>query len=218
MVDTLRCDETFTTAGSPDTPVLRPRSEVSDLVPQFCRAVQDRAILRDHRVLTNMLQLEGFYMATLKHYHTGTNEIKLHMRKIVVDWMLEVTIDQRCHVDVFLLATNIMDRYLDTNPMPKKQFQLLGAAAIFLASKMVEPSPIPALTLVKYTADTYDRDELLVSFLSHSCFAPGSCPIFTLFVDDRTSGKSPKNEKSSLCTLFPPGETFFFLSKLYHWK
>lgn len=43
------------------------------------------------------------------------------------------------------------------------QFQLLGACAIFLASKMVEPTPIPACTLVRYTADTYDREELLVS-------------------------------------------------------
>ena len=47
--------------------------------------------------------------------------------------------------------------------MRKKQFQLLGAAAIFLASKLIEPSPVSALTLVKYTADTYDREELLVS-------------------------------------------------------
>ena len=40
---------------------------------------------------------------------------------------------------------------------------MLGAAAIFLASKLIEPSPVSALTLVKYTADTYDREELLVS-------------------------------------------------------
>jgi hypothetical protein len=39
----------------------------------------------------------------------------------------------------------------------------LGAASIFLASKMIEPSPVSATTLVRCTADTYDRDELLVS-------------------------------------------------------
>ena len=85
------------------------------------------------------------------------------MRQIVADWMLDVCIDQRCHVDVFLLAANIMDRFLATIRMRKRQFQLLGACAIFLASKMVEPTPIPASTLVRYTADTYDREELLVS-------------------------------------------------------
>ena len=73
--------------------------------------------------------------------------------------------DQRCHTDVFLLSTNIMDRFLAQVKLPKRQFQLLGATSIFLASKMVEPSPISALTLIKCTADTYDREELLVSSL-----------------------------------------------------
>ena len=85
------------------------------------------------------------------------------MRKIVTEWMLDVCLDSRCHVDVFLLATNIMDRFLATIRLQKKQFQLLGAASIFLASKMIEPQPISALTLVRNTADTYDREELLVS-------------------------------------------------------
>ena len=158
MVDTLRCEESFT----PETPVLLPHSDYQELLPQFCRAVKDRAILGDNRVFANMLRLERHYVPSTGHYQSLQDEIKLHMRKIVVDWMLEVTVDQRCHVDVFLLAANIMDRFLDTIRMQKKQFQLLGAAAIFLASKMIEPTPISALTLVKYTADTYDRDELLV--------------------------------------------------------
>ena len=86
------------------------------------------------------------------------------MRKIVTEWMLDVCLDQpKCHVDVFLLATNIMDRFLATIKLQKKQFQLLGAAALFLASKMIEAQPISALSLVKSTADTYDREELLVS-------------------------------------------------------
>ena len=69
-------------------------------------------------------------------------------------------------VNVFLLATNIMDRFLGTIALRKKQFQLLGAASIFLASKMVEPTPVSATTLIKCTADTYDREELLVSLIS----------------------------------------------------
>ena len=57
-----------------------------------------------------------------------------------------------------------MDRFLGTIALRKNQFQLLGAASIFLASKMVEPTPVSATTLVKCTADTYDREELLVSY------------------------------------------------------
>ena len=58
-----------------------------------------------------------------------------------------------------------MDRFLGTIALRKKQFQLLGAASIFLASKMIEPTPVSATTLVKCTADTYDREELLVSLV-----------------------------------------------------
>ena len=132
---------------------------------QFCCAYKDRAILEDSRVLRNMLELEEFYMPSPNLYDEIQDEIRVHMRKIVTEWMLDVCLDSRCHVDVFLLATNIMDRFLATIRLQKKQFQLLGAASIFLASKMIEPQPISALTLVRNTADTYDREELLVSNL-----------------------------------------------------
>ena len=132
---------------------------------QFCCAYKDRAILEDSRVLRNMLELEEFYMPSPNLYDEIQDEIRVHMRKIVTEWMLDVCLDSRCHVDVFLLATNIMDRFLATIRLQKKQFQLLGAASIFLASKMIEPQPISALTLVRNTADTYDREELLVSDL-----------------------------------------------------
>lgn len=159
MVDTLLCEEVFHSPAM-RTPNLTER-EYQDRIPQFCRAYKDRAILGHKRVIQNMLKLENFYVPNSVHYHNLQDEIKIHMRKIVVEWMLDVCIDQRCHVDVFLLATNIMDRFLSTIRLRKKQFQLLGACSIFLASKMMESNPISAVTLVKYTADTYDRDELL---------------------------------------------------------
>ncbi len=133
-----------------------------EALPQFCATFHDPALVRDLRVVANLLRLEHHYMASTEHY-TGEGELKLHMRKIVAEWMLDVCVDQRCHVNVFLLAANIMDRFLATISLQKKQFQLLGACAIFIASKMLEPTPITAATLVKYTADTYDREELLVS-------------------------------------------------------
>lgn len=163
MVDaSLRCDETFRSPLAADTPSGLGGGH-HHLLPHFCRAYDDRTILGDRRVISNMLALETFYVPGRKHYQQVQDEIKLHMRKVVVEWMLEVCLDQRCPVDVFLLAVNIVDRFLDTIKLKKRQFQLLGAAGIFLASKMLEPSPIPATTLVKYTADTYDREELLVS-------------------------------------------------------
>lgn len=183
MVDTLLCEEVFHSPAM-RTPNLTER-EYQDRIPQFCRAYKDRAILGHKRVIQNMLKLENFYVPNSVHYHNLQDEIKIHMRKIVVEWMLDVCIDQRCHVDVFLLATNIMDRFLSTIRLRKKQFQLLGACSIFLASKMMESNPISAVTLVKYTADTYDRDELLVRFL----FKVGSPISITLGQRNQVEGE-----------------------------
>ena len=151
----LRCDEVLDPIEDPSYP------NYSDDA-HFCNAIKDRVILNDNRVFKNMLALEEFYLPDASFYTEVQDEIKLHMRKIVAEWMLDVCLHQRCHTDVFLLATNIMDRFLATIRLQKKQFQLLGAACIFLASKMIEAQPIPALTLVSCTANTYDSEELLV--------------------------------------------------------
>ena len=88
------------------------------LLPAFCNAYEDPAILGDARVLANMLWVERAYVPAppaLCYGRDGTqDEIKPHMRRIVVEWMLDVCVDQRCNVDVFLLATNIIDRFLST--------------------------------------------------------------------------------------------------------
>lgn len=152
----LRCNEVLTIDDHHNSRFVEQQDE------HFCPAYKDRAILDDSRVFRNMLELEEFYLPQLNLYDQVQDEIKIHMRKIVTEWMLDVCLFQRCHPDVFLLATNIMDRFLATIKLQKKQFQLLGAASIFLASKMIEPQPIAALTLVNATADTYDREELLV--------------------------------------------------------
>ena len=152
--DTLRCDEVL------ESP---PHLSGPHEPPHFCKAIPDRAILDDERVMHNMLALEGCYIPDLDWSYMRQSEIRLHMRKTVTEWMLDVCIDQGCQCDVFLLSANIMDRFLGTITIQKEQFQLLGAACIFLASKMIEPRPISATALVKSTADTYNKDALLVS-------------------------------------------------------
>ncbi len=93
------------------------RDDLSELMPQFCAAPRDPALATDDRVLAGMLSLEPHYAADLEaSYGRGPgatqDEITLRMRQIVAEWMLEVCADQRCHPDVFLLASNIIDRFL----------------------------------------------------------------------------------------------------------
>lgn len=76
---------------------------------------------------------------------------------------LQVCEEQKCQDEVFPLAMNYMDRFLQTCPIRKNQLQLLGTACMLMASKLKEPCPLPAETLVFYTDNSIKVEELVVS-------------------------------------------------------
>ena len=59
---------------------------------QFCNAYKDSALLDNTKVLKNMLDLEEFYLPDISIYDDIQDEIQIHMRKIVTEWMLDVCI------------------------------------------------------------------------------------------------------------------------------
>lgn len=56
----------------------------------FKRALPDRALLHDDRVLRAMLKLEERHLPTDYFSNGYKRDVKPHMRKIVAAWMLEV--------------------------------------------------------------------------------------------------------------------------------
>ena len=85
------------------------------------------------------------------------------MRKIVSDWMLDVTSEQGCQPDVFPLAVNYLDRVLSRVAIKKSQFQLLAATCLFLASKLKETVPLPAEKLVVFADFSVTVEEITVN-------------------------------------------------------
>jgi len=111
---------------------------------------EDPVLLQDTRILNNLI-LRQNGNKTQDYFKTVQTEVKPHMRKIVSDWMLEVTEEQQCQPEVFHLAINYLDRYLATRDIKKNQFQLIASVCMFLASKFKETCPLPAEHLVIYT-------------------------------------------------------------------
>jgi len=155
-MEDLRCEEEFREASL--SPVGQNVGYSTEMV---CRAYKDPVILEDNRVFENMLDIEEFYMAASNYFQNTQSEIKPHMRKVVTDWMLEVCQDRNCHADVFLMSCNMMDRFLSQLSIKKGQFQLVAAATIFIASKLVDPCPVSSMDLIYYTDNTYDITEIL---------------------------------------------------------
>ena len=142
-----------------------------EIVLTESRSYEDPALLKDSRVLDNIIERQSSEGTNLEgdYFQTVQTEIKPHMRKIVSDWMLEVSEEQQCQPDVFHLAINYMDRFLSKVHIKKSQFQLLGAVCLFLASKFKEVAPLPAENLVIYTDNSITTYEITVrSLIGHS--------------------------------------------------
>lgn len=120
--------------------------------------------MADQRVLENVLQgCQGVHCVIDYFSLAVQKEIKPHMRKIVTDWMLEVTEEEKCSPEVFSLAVNYMDRILSQVNISKHQFQLLGSVCLFLASKFKESSPLCAEKLVICSDFSFTTEEIMVS-------------------------------------------------------
>ncbi|XP_061436786.1 G1/S-specific cyclin-D2-like [Lethenteron reissneri] len=126
------------------------------------RALVDAHLLQDKRVLSNLLSLEERYVPRASYFECGVQtDIQPFMRRTLATWMLEVCEDQRCEEEVFTLAMNYLDRYLAVMPTKKSHLQLLGAACMFLASKLRETIHLTAEKLCTYTDNSIRLQELL---------------------------------------------------------
>lgn len=54
------------------------------------RAFEDLGLLRDERVLHNLLFMEDKYLPSSDYFKCVQSEVKPFMRRIVASWMLEV--------------------------------------------------------------------------------------------------------------------------------
>ncbi|KAK9744990.1 Cyclin, N-terminal domain [Popillia japonica] len=128
----------------------------------FERLTENKAIvdptLLDKKVLENLLEEEETSQVTFCDIQ---NEITIDMRKIVMIWMKEVTEEQKCQLEVFLLAVNYMNRFLNICQVRRNQLQLLGTACLLIASKLRESTPLTAKLLIFYTDNSITLCELL---------------------------------------------------------
>lgn len=65
-------------------------------------------------------------------------EINERMRAILIDWLIEVHNKFELMPETLYLTVNIVDRYLATKTVTRKELQLVGISAMLMASKYEE--------------------------------------------------------------------------------
>ncbi|XP_053101276.1 G1/S-specific cyclin-D3 isoform X1 [Hemicordylus capensis] len=130
-------------------------------VERVIRARRDPQLLRDRRVLQNLLSQEERYSPRVSYFQCVQKEIQPYMRKMLAFWMLEVCEEQKCEEEVFPLAMNYVDLYLSCVPTRKNHLQLLGAVCMLLASKLRETMPLTVEKLCIYTDNSITPSQVL---------------------------------------------------------
>lgn len=132
-----------------------PEEDVSDIDPDVAAVAE--YINEIHRYLRE---------AEVKHrpkpyYMRKQPDITAAMRTILVDWLAEVREEYKLRSETLFLAINYLDRFLSCMSVLRGKLQLVGTAAILLASKYEEIYPPDVDEFVYITDDTYTKKQLL---------------------------------------------------------
>ncbi|XP_059935909.1 cyclin-A1 isoform X1 [Mesoplodon densirostris] len=95
------------------------------------------------------------------HYMRKQPDITEGMRTILVDWLVEVGEEYKLRTETLYLAVNFLDRFLSCMSVLRGKLQLVGTAALLLASKYEEIYSPEVAEFVYITDDTYTKQQLL---------------------------------------------------------
>lgn len=100
----------------------------------------------DLRPLPNYMDLQG--------------DINSEKRTILTNWLIEVADEFNLQSETLFICINIIDRFLTKISVPTHNFQLLGVAAMFIASKYEEIYPPELYQFVEVTDETYSGKQI----------------------------------------------------------
>lgn len=131
--------------------------------------------------------------------HSTLNE---SMRRILVDWLVDVHRKFKLRQETLFMAINMADRYLQatTESVSKCRYQLFGITCLFIAAKYEEIYP-PALGEFVYVcADSFSEkmileiESLILNRLEFNLVYSSSLQLLGIYTSE--SKRKPDNRKS----------------------
>ncbi|XP_044946451.1 cyclin-A3-2-like [Hordeum vulgare subsp. vulgare] len=147
------------------------------------------------------MEVEAPRRPAADYIETVQTDVTANMRAILIDWLVEVAEEYKLVADTLYLTVSYVDRFLSANPLSRNRLQLLGVAAMLIASKYEEISPPHVEDFCYITDNTYTRQELLTmesDILKLLNFEIGSPTIKTFIRRFTRSGPEDKKRSSLL--------------------
>jgi G2/mitotic-specific cyclin-B, other len=94
-------------------------------------------------------------------YMKRQTEINENVRAILVDWLISVHVKFKLLPETLYITINLIDRYFSMFNVQKSQVQLVGIAALLIATKYEEIYPPTVKEFIYLTDDTFTRKEVL---------------------------------------------------------
>ena len=92
---------------------------------------------------------------------TVQKDINEKMRKILLDWLIDVHAKFKLTTETLFLTINIIDRYLSKKSIHRKYLQLLGVTSMLIASKYEDIYPPEIKDFIYMTDNAYTKEELI---------------------------------------------------------
>lgn len=121
--------------------------------------------------------------------HPSLNEA---MRKILIDWLVDVHRKFKLRSATLFMAVNIIDRFMEmtTDAIPKSKYQLFGITCLFIAAKYEEIYPPGLGDFVYVCADTYtahhilDMEGVILNQLGFNLVYSSSLQLFGIYAEE----------------------------------
>lgn len=112
-------------------------------------------------IIRSYLEREATSMASPTYMSDVQRDLTPRMRLILIDWLVDVHRNFRMEAPSLYLTVSIVDRFLSQSQVARSKLQLVGVAALWMASKYEEIYPPVLDDFVAITDWTYSREQVI---------------------------------------------------------
>lgn len=97
----------------------------------------------------------------IPNYMLFHHDVDSNKRAILINWLVEVTDEYELQTETLFICISIIDRFLSKMSIATSHFQLLGVAAMFIATKYEEIYPPYLHQFVEVTDETFSGKQII---------------------------------------------------------